>query len=324
VPSLALTVAAALALAGAGAARTGAAGGPVPRGLAADTALAAPQDSTRHYMIATAPAESLHVVMEGGGRPLVLIPGLFGSVFGFRKLLPLLTAAGYQVIIVEPLGFGTSGRPAHADYSLTAQSDRVAAVLDSLHIEHAIIVGHSIGGAIGFRLAIRHAAMVEGLVTIEGGPTERAATPAMGRAMRFAPLIKVFGGMRLVRHELHHSLVAASGDTTWITQTVIDGYTVGAAENLGATLHAYRAMADSREPEPLAPHLGEITCPVRMILGEAPHDGGPPLAELELLRRSLRSFAIDAVPGAGHFVFEEQPEAVVASIERLRAELPAR
>lgn len=283
----------------------------VPRLPAADTA--------RDLRIATAPNETIHVALNGDGPPIVLIPGLFGSAFGFRKVIPLLTAAGYQSIVVEPLGFGTSERPQRADYSLTAQADRVAAAMDSLHTGPAIVVGHSIGGAIAFRLAVQHPAKVAAIVSIEGGPTERAATAALGRAMRFAPLIRLFGGMGLVRRQLRHRLVESSGDTTWVTDSVMAGYTVGAARDLGATLRTFRAMADSKEREPLRPRLGEITSPVRMLVGGARHASGAPDEELALLHASLKSFAVDTQPGAGHFVFEEQPAALVAEILRLPA-----
>ena len=49
------------------------------------------------------------------------------------------------------------------------------------------------------------------------------------------------------------------------------------------------------------------------------HDGYVPPDEVRLLQRSLRSFALDSVPGAGHFIYEEQPEAVIAAVNRLRA-----
>src|SRR3989449_3857050 len=75
-------------------------------------------------MVPVAPTESLSVETAGRGAPLVLIPGLFGSAFGFRKLVPLLVGAGYRTIVIEPLGVGASARPEKANYSLTAQADR--------------------------------------------------------------------------------------------------------------------------------------------------------------------------------------------------------
>jgi pimeloyl-ACP methyl ester carboxylesterase len=274
-------------------------------------------------MVPLSAAESLSVESAGSGEPLVLIPGLFGSAFGFRTLVPLLNAAGYRTIVVEPLGIGSSARPEKANYSLAAQADRIAAVLDTLHVRDALIVGHSIGGAEALRLAYRRPDVVKGLVTIEGGPTEATMTPSFKRALRLAPWIKLFGGVKLVRRKVRGLLLASSGDARWVTEDVIDGYTAGASRNLDATLKAYLAMASARESERLASHLAEIRCPVRLLVGTARHDGNVPDREASLLTQTLRSFALDSAPGAGHFVQEEQPATVVSSVDRLRASVTA-
>jgi pimeloyl-ACP methyl ester carboxylesterase len=274
-------------------------------------------------MVPLSAAESLSVESAGSGEPLVLIPGLFGSAFGFRTLVPLLNTAGYRTIVVEPLGIGSSARPEKANYSLAAQADRIAAVLDTLHVRDALIVGHSIGGAEALRLAYRRPDVVKGLVTIEGGPTEATMTPSFKRALRLAPWIKLFGGVKLVRRKVRGLLLASSGDARWVTEDVIDGYTAGASRNLDATLKAYLAMASARESERLASHLAEIRCPVRLLVGTARHDGNVPDREVSLLTQTLRSFALDSAPGAGHFVQEEQPATVVSSVDRLRASVTA-
>src|SRR5439155_665436 len=84
--------------------------------------------------------------------------------------------------------------------------------------------------------------------------------------LRFAPWIKLFGGIKLVRKKIRTMLLASSGDSRWVTDDVVIGYTAGAAQSLDATLKAYLAMANSREPEKLWPHLAEIRCPVRVAL----------------------------------------------------------
>jgi pimeloyl-ACP methyl ester carboxylesterase len=186
-------------------------------------------------------------------------------------------------------------------------------------MRHALVVGHSIGGAEALRLAYRRPDLVKGLLTIEGGPTETTMTPAFKRALRFAPWIKLFGGVRLVRRKVRSLLLASSGDAKWVSEDVVYGYPAGASRNLDATLKAYLAMASAREKERLEPHLAEIRCPVRLLVGTARHDGSVPDYEVPLLERTLRSFALDSAPGAGHFVQEEQPEAVVRAVDRLRA-----
>jgi pimeloyl-ACP methyl ester carboxylesterase len=275
------------------------------------------------FLVPVAPAESLSVETAGLGRPVVLIPGLFGSAFGFRTLVPHLVAAGYRAIVIEPLGIGASARPRKANYSLTAQADRIAAVLDSLHVRDALLIAHSIGGSEALRLAYRRPELVRGLVSIEGGPTERAVTPAFKRALRLAPWIKLFGGIRLIRRKIQGLLIDSSGDASWVTDSVVLGYTAGAARNLDATLKAYLAMANAREPEALAPHLSQIRCPVRLMVGGAHHDGDVGAPEVQLLERALPAFALDSVSGAGHFIHEERPGAVLASVARLQANVTA-
>lgn len=282
-------------------------------GLAADTAYS--------LQIPVARAESLHVVVSGRGEPAVLIPGFFGSAFGFRKLVPLLEHAGYQPIIVEPLGTGFSSRPEHGNYSFSAQAQRIAAALDSLQIRHAWVIGHSMGGAVALRLAYTRPDLVRALVSLEGGPTEEMATADFRRAAGYVPWIKFLGGIKVIRRVLGRSLKASSGDTSWVTDGVVYGYTAGAAGNIDGTLKAYLAMAASREHERLQPHLREIACPVRLVLGGAGHDGGVRPEEVVELQRSLSSFAVDSVPGAGHYLQEERPEAVVLTLEKARASL---
>jgi len=279
-------------------------------------------DSTQDLRVVIGRAESLHVALAGRGEPVVLIPGLFGSAYGFRKLVPLFTAAGYRTIIVEPLGIGTSGRPERADYSLGAQAERMAAALDSLHVRDAFVIGHSMGGAIAFRLAFRRPDLVRALVSVESGPTEAAATPAFRRAMRFAQWIKIFGGIRLIRRLIRRNLIASSGDTTWITDSVVSGYTAGAAAHLDATLKAFLKVAAARERYKLQPHLSEIRCPVRLIVGGARHDGDVGDGEVVMLRSRLRQFALDSVPGVGHYPQEERPQSVLEVLARARAATP--
>jgi pimeloyl-ACP methyl ester carboxylesterase len=268
--------------------------------------------------IPVAPGETLHVeAWTGPGEPVAILPGLFGGAFSFRKIVPLLAAQGYRPIVIEPLGTGLSGRPPKADYSLAAQAHRVAAVLDSLHTGPVLVLAHSLGGAMAFRLAIDRPDLARGIVSLEGGPTEEATTSGFRSALRFVPWIKLFGGVGLVRRKIRGMLMDSSGDRSWITDGVVFGYTQGDARNFDATLKAYLAMSHAREPEKLAPRLAQITCPVILVVGTARHDGDVDAKEIGLLAHTLKSFEVDSEPGAGHYLQEERPAAVVAAVERL-------
>jgi pimeloyl-ACP methyl ester carboxylesterase len=281
------------------------------------TALAQEREPVvQEFLVPVAAAESLRVTVAGAGETVVLVPGLFGSAFGYRHLLALLPAAGYRALVVEPLGIGGSPRPRGADYSLTAQAERIATALERLGEGPAVVVGHSMGVSLALRLAVHHPERVRAVFALDGGPAEAAATPGFRRAMRYAPWIKWLGGVKRIRPKMRQDLIAASGDGSWVTDEVMDGYTAAAAADLDGTLLAFLAMAEAREQDRLAPRLSDIRCPVRLIIGTAPHAGGVDQAQVRLMRDRLPGFAVDSITGAGQYLFEEQPEVVVELIRR--------
>jgi pimeloyl-ACP methyl ester carboxylesterase len=277
-------------------------------------------DSTVTFTVPLTKQEYVAVTMTGTGPAVVMIPGLFGSAYGYRQLVPLLTDAGYGAIVIEPLGIGGSARPRYADYSLTAQAERVAAVLDTLGLRDVVVMGHAVSTSIALRLALRRPDLVAGVVALDGGPAEAAATKGFRRAMSYAPLIRLFGGKGLVRKKVYRYMIHASADTSWVTAEVVDGYTADASRNLDRTLDAFEGMVEAREPQKLIPALGRIRRPVRLIVGGVSHDGAVPPGEITLMRRRLPMFAVDSLPGVGHFAVEERPTAVLASVQRIRAE----
>jgi pimeloyl-ACP methyl ester carboxylesterase len=266
--------------------------------------------------VPAAPVESLAVSVSGRGEPVVLIPGLFGTAYGYRKLVPLLHASGYRSIVVEPLGIGSSARLKDADYSLTAQADRIAAVLDTLGVRGAVVVAHSLGASIALRLSARRPDLARAVVSLEGGPAEAATTTSFRRWLSLAPLSRLFNGATLMQRMIHRDLIRSSADTTWIDEELVRRYVSGDLEDFGATMDAYRGMARAEEPEMLRDRLAQIDCPVFLLVGAAPHKGGPRREEIALLDSLLPSLTIDTVPESGHFIQEERPQAVVEAVQR--------
>jgi pimeloyl-ACP methyl ester carboxylesterase len=268
------------------------------------------------FHVVVAPGESLHVVTTGAGHPVVLVPGLFGCAYGFRHLLTELPGQGYRALVIEPLAVGSSGRPERANYSLTAQADRIALAIQRIEKRPVLLVAHSVSGSTAMRLAVRHPGLVDGIVLLDGGPVEAAATKGFRRAMRYAPWVKWMGGMKRLRPRIRRDLIAASADSAWLTDKVLDAYTAGAAADLDGTLKAYLRMADAREPEKLVPRLAEIRVPLRLVVGATPHPDGISAEQITVLASRMPRFALDSVPHAGHYLFEEAPEAVIAAIRR--------
>jgi pimeloyl-ACP methyl ester carboxylesterase len=280
--------------------------------------LIAPVDSIAVRDVQVAKGETLRTTSFGTGQPVVLIPGLFGGAYSYRKITGPLVAQGYRAIVVEPLGFGSSSHPKKADYSLDAQAQRVARTLEQMGVKQALLVAHATGAGIGFRLAVQRPDLIRGLLSIDGGPAESAATPEMKRLFKVGALpVKLMMDPSRARHEMREELTSNSGDNRWITQDVVDGYTAGQIADLDGSIDALNQMSKARENGLLADRLNQCAVPVVLLRGAAPHRVEVPVEQRTLLQQKLRRFWIQDVPGAGQYIQEEQPAVVVAAVKRL-------
>jgi len=280
--------------------------------------LSVPTDSTVVRDVEVAHGETIRTTSIGTGQPIVLIPGIFGAAFGYRKITRPLVARGYRTIVIEPLGYGWSSRPKDADYSFDAQTERVARALDRLGVKQALLVAQSSGAAIAFRLAIQRPDLVRGLLSIDGGPAETAATPGMKKAFKLGGFMtKLAMDESRLRHEVRKEIVRNSGDTTWVTAAVIRAYTAGQNADLNGSIDAFQRMSKSKEGNSLAGRLHRCEMPVRLLVGTVPHPAEVTRDQRELLREKLPDFRSDSVTGSGQYIHEEQPMAVLAAVVEL-------
>ena len=143
--------------------------------IAAATACRAPQIPEDQRYPAGSPFRAQYRVVDGTrlrmidtgqGAPVVFIHGFGASIYSWRKTLPAVLAAGYRVIAFDNRGFGFSDKPA-SGYGNAAYARLVVALLDSLNLPSAVLVAHSMGGAIAAEVALRYPARVRGLVLID-------------------------------------------------------------------------------------------------------------------------------------------------------------
>ena len=280
--------------------------------------LVGPADSAVVRDIEVAPGETLRTTAVGAGQPVILIPGLFGAAFGYRAIVQPLVTRGYRCIVIEPLGYGWSSHPKKADYSFTAQTLRVGAALDSLGVTRALFVAQSSGASIALRLAVARPELVRGLLAIDGGPSESAATPGMKKAFKFGGgLVKFALDESKLRHDVRREIVRNSGDTTWVTDAVIRGYTAGQTADMSGSIDAFQRMSKAKETDTLTDRLHECAMPVRLLVGTVSHPAEVTHDQRELLSARLPDFRADSVTGSGQYIQEEQPHAVLEAVARL-------
>lgn len=100
----------------------------------------------------------------GDGVPVVLLHGYTDSWHSWEPLLSHVPTS-WRAIALSQRGHGDSSRPA-TGYDLNHYVADVAAFLNALTIDQAVIVGHSMGSLVAQRFAARHPERVAGLVLI--------------------------------------------------------------------------------------------------------------------------------------------------------------
>jgi pimeloyl-ACP methyl ester carboxylesterase len=257
--------------------------------------------------------ENINVTSYSGSEtPIVIVPGLLGGAFGFRKVAPSLAERGHPVIIIDILGAGASSKPARGDYSLTAQSRRVETILDSLGIKNSIVIAQALGGSIVYRTALHRPDLFKSIIGIDAGASEEAATSGIRKAMKYSTFIKLFGAKRILVGKVKDGLKDASADPAWVTPEVVDNYTAAYRDDAGNMLKVLQQMVATKEPEPLVPNLPNLTTPLVLLVGTAEKSLSP--EKIEVLRNGVKNFTLQRVEGAGQFVNEEKPEVVIQAV----------
>lgn len=101
----------------------------------------------------------MHYVDEGPrrGAVVLLLHGEPSWSYLYRKMIPLIAAAGQRAVAPDLIGFGRSDKPAdRADYSYQFHVETVAAFIEALDLNAITLVGQDWGGLIGLRVAAEH------------------------------------------------------------------------------------------------------------------------------------------------------------------------
>ncbi|MEO6132785.1 MAG: alpha/beta fold hydrolase [Saprospiraceae bacterium] len=103
----------------------------------------------------------------GSGAPLIILHGLFGMLDNWRTIARMLEDK-FQCILVDLRNHGRSPHDDEMNYLVMA--DDIGELMNELHIDHAFLMGHSMGGKVAMLFALVHPDKVEKLIVVDIAP----------------------------------------------------------------------------------------------------------------------------------------------------------
>ncbi|WP_410013575.1 alpha/beta fold hydrolase [Sodalis sp. C49] len=252
----------------------------------------------------------------------VLLAGFPESGYAWRKVMPLL-ARGYRVIVPDLPGQGDSDRP-QAGYDTESLANAVHGLLRQLGIRRYFLAGHDIGAWVAYPYALMFGDEVRRLALLDAGipgiTLPDALPTAPDRAWRtwhfafhaIADLPEVLIAGR-EREYLDWFLRRKTANPQSFTEADIDEYLRAFKQDGGlrAGLAYYREAALSAAQNRRLSGNGGLAMPVLALSADQ--------GSIIDMAAPLRAFADNVqgvvVPHCGHFLPEEQPEAVARELE---------
>lgn len=253
----------------------------------------------------------LRYAVGGDGAPLVLVHGLGGTIENWRALAPALAAA-HRVLVPDLPGHGRSD-PLPEARDLDPLADAVLATAEAEELQSAVWVGHSLGGVVSLRAAVRRPEAVRGIVL--------AAAAGIGSASRAAEVtLAVLGTARpgrLIapfRHTWSRSRFGRRAAFGWwgvadpdgFDPEIAEAFLVGTARHTD-TRQAARALLVS---DPRA-ELDRVRCPCLCLWGAS--DNWVRLQDGMEYARRLRA-PLRGIAGCGHLLIGERADACLVAI----------
>ncbi|MFQ5422067.1 MAG: alpha/beta fold hydrolase [Anaerolineae bacterium] len=246
--------------------------------------------------------------VHGNGRPLVLIAGLGYSRWMWQRMVPGL-AAHFQVVAFDNRGVGESGKPP-GPYTAAMLAADTAVLMETLGLENAVVMGHSMGGFVAQALALARPDLVGALAlsaTNFGGPNHIPVTPAALAVLLDTsadPVTRFKNGLGVSTApgfpEKHPEIIKEW--LAWRVANPIEPAPYQAQLAIGLAL-AQTGFED---------RLTAVACPTLLLFGE--HDQVAPPGNADLLAAKIPNSAIKIIPDAGHFFPMETPNAAVTAV----------
>lgn len=216
-------------------------------------------------------------------------------------------ARRHRVVAYDQRGHGESDKPVDSDYSAWGLADDAAWLCKELGLDHPVVVGHSLGGAVATALAARYPDLPSAVVICDSGFEMPDEVRAQLRAFYDALTPEVYDGVvrAFVRERLFDQ-----GDAPALVESVAD-------DMASCPRAVFLAMGEGVLQFDQKEAALAVTAPTLFI------GSSRPFVELEVVHRWRPDWYLGRTVGAGHFHHLLVPEQVNGMIERFLQQVGA-
>lgn len=252
--------------------------------------------------IVSLPGGDLQVLDKGprSGTPIVLIHCFTCSIGWWDEMRPRLQR-GHRVIAVDLLGHGGSEKPT-SGYSIPNQADLVAQALARLDVSDAVVVGHSLGGAVAVALSERSPALVDRLAVIGSPPDHSEGDLGFVARLGFTPVI----GEALWRIKPDFAVRDGLGVAFAPGFEVPDAF-VDDVNRMTYSAYSSEGFDDYTGEKPLSLRAAASGKPLLAIIGAEEQIIDDPQAALRAYADAIPGAQTELIPRAGHSPNVETP-----------------
>lgn len=243
----------------------------------------------------------------------------------WHRIAPMLVDAGYRVVCPDLKGFGRSDAPTRG-YDPETLGDEISQLIRNLHARRAVLVGHDWGGAVALATAFRHPGMVRALVVASSPYRQLDLRRSWHVPLMNVPVLPQLAFRYASRPLVRAAVRYASEVQESFPDEAIDRYAASVQARPAAWLAYYRTLSRRavvdwamRRTRKRVSALGAPTSPnplrvpALVIWGEE-----DPVTPVHLAPRVAHDLGaeLETIPGAGHFVPDEDPLAFARALVR--------
>jgi putative magnesium chelatase accessory protein len=258
-----------------------------------------------------------HIQVLGQGPVALLVHGTGATTHSWRDLAPRL-AEHFTIVAADLPGHGFSASAPARCMSLTGMAEGLAALLQVLGMQPALVVGHSAGAAVLSRMALDRSIQPGAIVSLNGAfaplsGVQRLMSP-VARLLALSSVVPRLVAARAQRSEAAQRLIASTGSTLDADGSALYARLLRDPAHLSGAL----AMMANWRLDALWAELPALRPAPLLLVGSNDHTVPPDQAWTVAER--IRGAHVHALPGLGHLAHEEASEQVAAIIVRYARE----